>query len=81
MITHEIDTIRLRLHNDGALTMTDAQGVQLDLSAEAAFAIAVFYRLPGTRPLLHAALMERRRQQQADEGEPQRPHGRDTGEI
>ena len=69
MITHEIDTIRLRLHNDGALTLVDAQGLQLDLSAETAFAIAVFYRLPGTRPLIHAALMERRRQQNESEGE------------
>ncbi len=49
------------------LTMTDPQGLQLDLSAETAFAIAIFYRLPGTRPLIHAAPMERRRQQERDE--------------
>ena len=68
MIVHEIDTIRLRLHNDGGLSLSDAQGLQLDLSAETAFAIAIFYRLPGTRPLIHAALMERRRQQNEHEG-------------
>jgi hypothetical protein len=64
MISYEFNGIRLRLTDDGALTLI-GNGERIDLSAEATFAMALFLGLPGTRPRINTAFVKR----QKDEGE------------
>lgn len=67
MISYECNGIKLRLTDDGALTMI-GNGERVDLSDEATFAVALFLSLPGTRPRINAAFVKRQKaEEEADD--------------
>lgn len=60
-IEHQISDWRFRLDQDGSLQAcaSDGNGGSLQLTPEIAFALAVFFRMPGARALLNRCELER----------------------
>jgi hypothetical protein len=61
VISYQIDGITYRLHTDGGLSLEDQEGQRVELSGLAVFGLALFLRLPGVRPTVERAEVERQR--------------------